>query len=50
MQEKIQEFMKLNGFDFMDSWQDETAGTVKENYRKGNEDITIEYIINNDNK
>lgn len=49
MTEKIQKFMLDNGFDFMDSWQDETTGTVKENYRKENEDITIEYIKNNDN-
>lgn len=48
MHEKIKEFMQLNGFDFMDSWQDETTGTIKENYRKDNEDITIEYIINKD--
>ena len=49
MQEKIQKFMKENGFDFMDSWQEETIGTIKENYRRFNEDITIEYIINKDN-
>ena len=44
MTEKIQKFMLDNGFDFMDSWQDETTGTVKENYRKKTRDITIEYI------
>lgn len=46
---KLQEFMALNGFDFMDSYQDEKTGEVKENYRKGDEDITIIYLINKDN-
>jgi hypothetical protein len=49
MEEKLQKLLKSNGFDFMDSWKDETTGTVNEKYRKGNEDITISYIINNDN-
>jgi hypothetical protein len=49
MQEKIQKFMKENGFDFIDSWQYETTGTVTELYRKDNEDIKIKFINHNDN-
>ena len=48
MQKQIRELLKSNGFDFMDSWQDETEGTINDNYRKGDEDITISYIINKD--
>lgn len=49
MDKKIEELMKLNGFDFMDSWQDETTGVVTQKFRKFDEDITVEYINNKDN-
>lgn len=49
MEDKILEFIEENGYDFMDSWQEETTGTVKQLFRKFNEEIIVEYIINKDN-
>lgn len=38
MDKKIEELMKENGYDFMDGWQDETTGVIKQTFRKFNEE------------
>ena len=48
MEQKIIDFFNNNGFDFMDNWKDYKRNTNKFNFRKGDEDITVEIIINTD--
>lgn len=48
IQEKLTQYIKGQGFDFMDSWIDQATGTINLNFRKGNKDITIQLISNTD--